>query len=165
MAMSAGLQKAMNDQVRKEFAASYLYLAMSAWLAERNFDGFAKWMRIQADEERGHAMRIYDFILDRGGRVALGALEEPKARWKSVLEVFETAKKHEEAVSASINALYARAVTEKDYPSQVMLQWFINEQVEEEKTSSSIVERLRLVGDNASGLLLLDKVMGERGGE
>lgn len=164
MPMSPALQKAMNEQIRKEFFASYLYLAMGAWFGERNFEGFAKWMRIQADEERGHAMRIYDFVLDRGGRVTLTEIPEPGAKWKSALEVFDAARKHEQMVSASINALYARAVSEKDYPSQVMLQWFINEQVEEEKTSTAIAERLRLVGDSAAGLLILDRGLGERTG-
>jgi len=162
MPMSAALQKAMNDQIRKEFYASYLYLAMSAWFDERNFEGFAKWMRIQADEERGHAMRIYDFVLDRGGKVRLEAIPEPDANWKTAFAVFEAARKHELMVSTSINALYERAINEKDYPSQVMLQWFINEQVEEEKTSTALAERLRLVGDSATGLLILDKQFGER---
>lgn len=165
MPMSAALQKAMNDQIRKEFSASYLYLAMAAWCAERNFDGFAKWMRIQADEERSHAMRIYDFLLDRGGHVALGEVAEPAVKWKTVFEVFDAARRHEQMVSSSINALYARGVQEKDYPSQIMLQWFINEQVEEEKTSTAVVERLRLVGESVPGLLLLDRQMGERSRE
>lgn len=165
MPMSKALQQAMNEQISKEFFASYLYLAMAAWFEERNFEGFAKWMRIQADEERGHAMRIYDFVLGRGGRVTLAAIPEPATQWKSALEVFDAARKHEQMVSASINALYARAVSEKDYASQVMLQWFINEQVEEEKTSTSLAERLRLVGDSVTGLLLLDRQLGERGRE
>jgi ferritin len=162
--MNAGLQKAMNDQIGKEFAAAHLYLAMSAWFAERNFDGFARWMRLQADEERGHAMRLFDFVLDRGGRITLGAVQEPAVRWKTPAEVFDAARKHEQLVSESINRLYAKAMKDGDYPAQVMLQWFITEQVEEEKTSTAIVERLRLVGDNASGLLLLDRQLGERGG-
>ena len=162
MPMSAALQKAMNEQIKKEFYASYLYLAMSAWFEERNFEGFAKWMRIQADEERAHAMRIFDFVIDRGGKVTLAGIPEPDAKWKKALEVFDAARKHEQMVSASINSLYARADAEKDYPSQVMLQWFINEQVEEEKTSTAIAERLRLVGDSATGLLLLDRSLGER---
>ena len=162
MPMSAALQRAMNDQIQKEFYAHYLYLAMSAWLEERNFEGFAKWMRIQADEERNHAMRIFDFVLDRGGKVRLEALPEPVTKWKTALEVFDDARRHEQMVSTSINALYARATTEKDYASQVMLQWFITEQVEEEKTSTALAERLRLVGDSATGLIILDRQLGER---
>src|SRR6188474_2189300 len=162
MPMSAALQRAMNDQVQKEFYAHYLYLAMSAWFEERNFEGFAKWMRIQADEERTHAMRIFDFVLDRGGKVRLEAIPEPGAKWKTALEVFDDARKHEAMVSGSINDLYARATSEKDYASQVMLQWFITEQVEEEKTSTSLAERLRLVGESATGLIILDRQFGER---
>ena len=162
MPMSAALQRAMNDQIQKEFYASYLYLAMSAWFEERNYDGFAKWMRIQADEERGHAMRLYDFVLDRGGRVTLEAIPEPAAKWKSEFEVFEAARKHEEMVSTSINGLYTRATSEKDYAALVMLQWFITEQVEEEKTSTALAERLRRVGDSATGLIILDRQLGER---
>ena len=162
MPMSTALQRAMNDQIQKEFYAHYLYLAMSAWFEERNFEGFAKWMRIQADEERTHAMRIFDFVLDRGGKVRLEAIPEPGAKWKTALEVFDDARKHEAMVSGSINDLYARATSEKDYASQVMLQWFITEQVEEEKTSTSLAERLRLVGESATGLIILDRQFGER---
>lgn len=162
MPMSAALQRAMNDQIQKEFYAHYLYLAMSAWFEERNFEGFAAWMRIQADEERNHAMRIFDFVLHRGGKVRLQAIPEPATKWKTALEVFEDARRHEQMVSGSINALYARATSEKDYASQVMLQWFITEQVEEEKTSTALAERLRLVGDSATGLLILDRQLGER---
>jgi len=162
MPMSAALQRAMNDQIQKEFYAHYLYLAMSAWFEERNFEGFAKWMRIQADEERTHAMRIFDFVLDRGGKVRLEAIPEPGTKWKTALEVFDDARKHELMVSGSINDLYARATSEKDYATQVMLQWFITEQVEEEKTSTSLAERLRLVGDSATGLIILDRQLGER---
>lgn len=164
MPFSTTMEASLNDQISKEFYAFYLYLAMSAWCAERNFDGFARWMRLQADEERNHAMRIYDFVLDRGGKVTLGPVEQPPVTWKSPLEVFEAARKHEQVVSGSINALYSQALTERDYPSQVMLQWFISEQVEEEKTSAAIVERLRLVGDNSSGLLILDGQLGQRTG-
>ena len=162
MPMSAALQRAMNDQIQKEFYAHYLYLAMSAWFEERNFEGFAKWMRIQADEERAHAMRIFDFVLDRGGKVRLEAIPEPATKWKTELQVFEDARKHELMVSSSINELYARALAEKDYASQVMLQWFITEQVEEEKTSTALADRLRLVGDSPTGLIILDRQFGER---
>jgi ferritin len=165
MPFTQSMEQALNDQVSKEFYAFYLYLAMSAWFAERNFDGFAKWMRIQADEERAHALRLYDFVLDRGGHITLGPVQEPPTRWKTPFEVFDDAKKHEQLVSGSINELYTRALAEKDYPSQVMLQWFISEQVEEEKTSTAIVERIRLVGDEPSGLLILDNQMGQRTGE
>jgi len=164
MPMSAALQRAMNDQIQKEFYAHYLYLAMSAWFEERNFEGFAKWMRIQADEERGHAMRIFDFVLDRGGKVRLEAIPEPGTKWKTALEVFDDARKHELMVSGSINDLYARATSEKDYASQVMLQWFITEQVEEEKNATELVAKLRLIEERGTAVLMLDHRLSKRGG-
>jgi ferritin len=162
MALSTAMQKALNDQIRKEFDAAYLYLAMSAWLAERNFDGMARWMRHQADEERTHAMKLFDWVLDRGGSVRLGAMDEPATRWKTVVDVFLEAQKHERAVSKSIHGLYVRAGGEKDFATQTMLQWFLTEQVEEEKTSTAIVERLQMVGDSVAGLLLIDRELGQR---
>lgn len=165
MGLSKGLERAMNEQITKEFQAAYLYLAMAAWCEERNFDGFGKWMRIQAREEATHAMRIFEFVLDRGGKVGLGTVAEPKASWKNALAVFEAAAKHEQAVSASIRAIYEQAGKEKDYSSQIMLEWFITEQVEEEKTSTGIVEKLRLVGDNPAALMMLDSQLGARTGE
>lgn len=163
MQLSAAMQKAINDQIRKEFASEYVYLAMSAWFAQQTLDGFANWMRIQAGEEHLHAMKLFDYVLDRGGKVVLQPIEAPVARWKTPLEVFEAARKHEAMVSASISALYASSVKELDYPTQAMLQWFLTEQVEEEKTSSAIVERVRMAGDNSSALLMLDRELGERG--
>jgi ferritin len=163
MQLSSPMQKAINDQIRREFASEYVYLAMSAWFAQRTLDGFANWMRIQAGEEHLHAMKLFEYLLDRGGSVALQAMDAPRSKWKTSLEVFEEAKKHEAMVSASIADLYARAVKELDYPTQAMLQWFLTEQVEEEKTSGAIVERVRMAGDNASALLMLDRELGERG--
>lgn len=165
MRLSNGMQKSLNEQVRKEFNAWYLYLAMSAWFGERNFEGFAKWMRLQAGEEQGHAFRIFDYILDRDASVHLAAVDQPKPIWKTPLEVFDAAAKHEAAVSAGIKALYEQAGKEKDYSTQVMLQWFLTEQVEEERTSTAIVERVRLVGESAAGLLMLDRELGARGPE
>lgn len=164
MGLSKGLEKAINDQVTKEFQAAYLYLAMAAWCEERNFDGFGNWMKAQAREEATHAMKLFEFVLDRGGSVALGPLSQPKTTWKTPLGVFEAAAKHEAAVSASIRAIYEQAGKEKDHSCQIMLQWFITEQVEEEKTSTSLVERLRLVGDNPAALMMLDSQLGARTG-
>lgn len=163
MQLSAAVQSAMNDQLRKELNAYYLYLSMSAYLAHRNYEGFASWMRAQALEEQAHAMKILTYIEDRGGRVKLGALDEPQHDFASPLEAFTAARDHESKVSASIIALYELAITEKDYASQAMLQWFITEQVEEEKTSSQIVDTLKMIGDNANGLYMFDKELGRRG--
>lgn len=163
MQLSATMQAAMNEQLRKELGAYYLYLAMAAWFGHRNYNGFASWMRAQALEEQAHAMKFFEFIEDRGGRVLLGALEAPPADFASPLAAFEAAMAHEAKVSAAILALYEQAMTEKDYASQVMLQWFITEQVEEEKTSTQIVETLRMIGENANGLYMYDKELGRRG--
>ena len=163
MQLSSPMQKAINDQIRREFASEYVYLSMSAWFAQRTLDGFANWMRIQAGEEHLHAMKLFEYLLDRGGSVTLQAIDAPPSRWKTSLAVFEEAKRHEAMVSASIGDLYARAAKELDYPTQAMLQWFLTEQVEEEKTSGAIVERVRMAGDNASALLMLDRELGERG--
>ncbi len=165
MQLKASIAKALNDQIRKEFASEYVYLAMSAWFAERTLDGFSNWMRVQAGEEHLHAMKLYDYLLDRGGSVALQAIDAPTGKWKTPLDVFEAARKHEAMVSASINDLYALAVKELDYPTQAMLQWFLTEQVEEEKTSGAVVERVRMAGDNASALLMLDRELGQRAPE
>ena len=124
------MQEAMNEQINKELFSSYLYLSMAAYFEDKNLPGFAHWMRLQADEEREHAMKFYDFILERGGRVILKAIDAPKTEWSSSLEVAEEVAAHEAKVTASINALYELALKEKDYPAQVMLQWFISEQVE-----------------------------------
>jgi ferritin len=159
------MQKAINDQIRKEFASEYVYLAMSGWFAQRTLDGFANWMRVQAGEEHSHAIKLFDYLLDRGGDVVLQPIDAPKVKWKTPLDVFEAARAHESMVSASISDLYARAVQERDYPTQAMLQWFLTEQVEEEKTSGAIVERVKMAGDNSSALLMLDRELGERGPE
>jgi ferritin len=163
MQLSATMQAAMNDQLRKELNAHYLYLSMAAFFGHRNYNGYASWMRAQAVEEQAHAMKFFDFIEDRGGRVTLGALDEPRHEFASPLDAFEAALEHEGKVSASIIALYELALKEKDYASQAMLQWFITEQVEEEKTGTQIVETLRMIGENANGLYMFDKELGRRG--
>ena len=127
------MQDAMNDQINRELYSSYLYLSMAAYLEDRNLPGFAHWMRVQEAEERGHAMKLYDFMVERGGRVMLKAIDAPKTEWNSTLELAEEVAAHEAKITASINALYELAFKEKDYPTQIMLQWFITEQVEEEK--------------------------------
>jgi ferritin len=156
------VQDAMNEQINKELFSSYLYLSMAAYFAERNLTGFAHWMRIQADEERGHAMKFYDFIVDRGGRVLLKGIEAPKTEWSSSLEVAQEVAAHEAKVTASIYALYELAMQEKDYPAQTMLQWFINEQVEEEKNAAEIVANLKLIEERGTAVLMLDKQLGKR---
>jgi ferritin len=159
------MQDAMNEQINKELFSSYLYLSMAAYFEAKNMPGFAHWMRVQEAEEREHAMKFYDFILECGGKVSLKAIEAPKADWKSSLELFEEVAEHEAKVTASINALYELALKEKDYPAQVMLQWFITEQVEEEKNAAEIVANLRLIEERGTAVLMLDHRLAKRGGD
>jgi ferritin len=159
------MQAAMNEQINKEFFSSYLYLSMAAYFEDKNLTGFGHWMRLQADEEREHAMKFYNFILDRGGQVQLKTIDGPQTDWKSNLEVAEQVAEHEAKVTASINNLYEIAVKEKDYPSQVMLQWFINEQVEEEKNAQDLVAKLRLIEERGTAVLMLDHRLAKRKGE
>jgi ferritin len=156
------MQDAMNAHLAEELASSYLYLAMSAYCESRNLPGFAHWLRTQSDEERGHAMKFYDFVQSRGWRVKLHSLNEPPADFGSPLQLFERALAAEREVTNKINQLYASASEVEDYASQTFLQWFVNEQVEEEKTTSDIVERLRMVGDDPAALLTLDRELAGR---
>lgn len=164
MRITAAMQKALNDQVNKEFVASYLYLSMAAYFAEKSLNGFARWMRMQAMEEAKHGMKIFDYVEDRGGRVTLEAIDRPPPDFPTPLAVFEHARDHEMVVSSGIHRLYELAAAEKDYATQAMLQWFITEQVEEEKTSTHIVDTLRMVGGQPAGLYMFDKELGARGG-
>ena len=159
------IQDAMNEQVKNEFYAAYQYLSMAAYCESENLPGFAHWMRTQAREETEHAMKFYDFILDRNGRVVLQAVEEPVVEFGSPLEVFERALEHEQRVTAMINDLYGLAVRENDYASQTFLQWFVTEQVEEEKNAGDVVETLKMIGDRSEALFLLDRELGRRGND
>jgi ferritin len=163
--ISKAMQDAINDQIQKELFSSYLYLSMAAYFQDKNLSGFAKWMRVQEGEEREHGMKFYDFLVDRGGRVALKTIDAPASEWKTSLEVFKEVQAHEAKVTASINALYELALKEKDYPSQIMLQWFISEQVEEEKNAAEIVSQLELIDAHGTAVLMLDKQLGKRGAD
>lgn len=162
---SQSLQDALNEQVKNEFYSAHVYLAMSSWFDSQSLPGFAKWMRVQYQEELTHGLKIFDFINDRDGRALVSGFDTPPAEWKSPLNVFENSYAHEQKVTAMINNLYALAVKENDYPTIVLLQWFINEQVEEEKNAKLIVDQLRMAGDNPTALLLLDREMGARSPE
>jgi len=160
--LSEKMQAALNSQIKAELDSAYLYLSMAAHFEAVNLGGFAKWMRLQAKEEQGHAMRIFDFVVERGGRVVLEAVDKPQTDFGRPVEVFQQVLEHERKVTGLIHDLYAMAQSEKDYASQVMLHWFIEEQVEEESTAEGIVERLRLAGDAGAALLLLDRELGAR---
>lgn len=160
--MDAKLLQAFNDQIQLEFESAYTYLQMAAWYESRELIGFAKWMRAQWTEESQHAIKFIDFVLDRDGEVELQPLGAPPRDFTSPLDVFERALAHEQRVTAAIGALYGQAVNVPDYSSLALLQWFLNEQIEEEATVRQIVAKLRMVGEDTSALLLLDREMGTR---
>ncbi|MFQ5962645.1 MAG: ferritin, partial [Candidatus Methylomirabilales bacterium] len=162
--LSRKVQDAINEQIKHEFFSSYLYLSMSAHLESVHLSGFARWMRLQSQEEMSHAMKLFDFVQEREGRVVLQAIDQPPAKFKSPLDVFQQALEHERKVTAMIHKLYDLAGKENDYATQVMLQWFIQEQVEEEKAAGDIVEQLKMIGDEVTPLLMLDRQLGAREG-
>jgi ferritin len=156
------MHKAINEQINKELYSAYLYLSMAAFFEDSNLPGFGKWLRMQAAEEQEHAMKFFDHLVERGAKVELKAIDTPTATWKSYLEVFKQVQEHEAFVTASINALYEIAQQEKDYPAQVLLHWFIKEQVEEESNAANIVNQLELVDGKGQAILMLDHAMGQR---
>jgi len=159
---SKKIEDALNAQINLEFAASYKYLAMSAFFETQALPGMANWMRIQSEEEQLHAMKLFDHLADRGGSVVLGSLETPPTGYDTPLSVFEAALAGEQLVTRSINALYALAQAENDYPAQVLMQWFITEQVEEEKNAQQAIDQLKLAGKDPGVLLMLDQLLGSR---
>ncbi|HEX4825117.1 MAG TPA: ferritin [Candidatus Polarisedimenticolaceae bacterium] len=160
--MTETMTKAINDQIHSELSAYYSYLAMSAHCDRAGFPGAAKWLRLQSSEEQTHAMKLLDFLLARHAKVGLRELGAPRIEYKSLLDVFETAFKQEQSVSAQIEALYELAFKEKAYPAVVQLEWFLTEQVEEEKTCREIVAKLKMVGDDPASLLEIDRELGAR---
>jgi ferritin len=165
MSISETVQDAINEQIKNELYSAYLYLAMSAHFEAANLPGFANWTRLQANEETEHAMKFYDYLNERGGRVVLHAIDQPPVEWGTPLQVFETILGHEQKVTALIHKLYETALADKDYATQIMLHWFIEEQVEEESNAGQIVEQLRMVQDRPGNLLHLDRQVGKRQAE
>jgi ferritin len=159
--LSDKLQKALNAQVNAELGSAYQYLAMAAHFDAANLEGQAQWMRRQSREEVSHAMKLFDFVHDRDGKVVLEAVAKPKGQFASTLAVWEAVLKQEQHVSGLIHALYRLAGEEKDYPTQAMLQWFIEEQVEEEKTARTILEQVRMIGASSSAIYFLDRHLGK----
>jgi len=162
MKLSPTLEEAFNNQILIEFESVYAYLQMAADLERENWSGFSAWMNAQSQEEWMHATKFTNFVLQRGGAVHLQALAAPRTGFASPLSAFEVALEHERRVSASIHALYAQAMNENDYASLPLLQWFVNEQVEEEDMVGRIVERLRKVASDNTGLMLLDRELSTR---
>ena len=162
--ISEKIQKAINDQINAEFYSSYLYLSMAAYFEAENYKGFAAWMRMQAEEEKMHAYKLYDFINDRGGRVLLAAIDAPPTEFKSVQDVFEKTLAHEREVTARIHKINALALDVKDYATTAHLQWFITEQVEEEATAEDILNQIKMVDGKAGSLFYIDRHMAKRQG-
>ena len=161
--LSKPIQDALNEQIKHEINSAYLYLAMSAYCESINMSGCARWLKIQWQEELEHSMKLFDYVYDRGGRVTLQAIERPQADFSSVKEVFTQVLAHEQKVTALINALFGLAVKENDYATQIEVQWFIKEQVEEEKHATEILDTLKIAGESGPSLIMLDRHLGSRG--
>ena len=164
MMVSDKVQNAFNKQIQKEFYSAYLYLAMSTYSESKNLPGFAKWLKVQYNEEITHAMKLMDYLNERGGKVVLESIDAPGHDFGSPVEVFEEVVKHEQSITESINKLYETSLKEKDYAAQIFLQWYITEQVEEEASAEAVLEKLKLIGDKGSSILYIDKELGKREG-
>jgi ferritin len=159
------VQDAINEQIKNELYSAYLYLSMAAYFESLTLPGFANWMKVQASEEQEHAMKFFNYVFERGGRVQLKAIDQPPSEWKTPLEVFEQVLEHEQKVTSMIHNLYSLALKENDYASQIMLQWFITEQVEEELNATTIVDQLKMIGAHDTAVLMLDHDLGKRSSE
>ncbi len=160
--MDKKLQKVFNEQIKHELYSAYIYLAMAAYFETKNLAGFAHWMKMQYKEEVAHAMKIFEFLNDRGVKVLLQAIPQPALEYASTLEVFEETLKHEQKVTSLINGLYALAQEVNDPAASVFLQWFITEQVEEEKNAVYIIETLRMIKPEGPALIMLDRELAKR---
>lgn len=156
------IQQALNKQLNAELFSSYLYLSMAAYFESVSLKGFANWMRIQTQEELVHAMKFYDYLIERGEKVTLTSIEGPPTEWASALKVFEHVSQHEQKVTSLINDLVNLAISERDHATTNFLQWFVSEQVEEEASANEVVEKLKLMGDARQGLFMLDRELAQR---
>ncbi len=153
------IESAINDQINAEIWSAYLYLSMSAWCESQNLPGFANWMKVQWQEEISHAMKFFDYVNERGGRVNLQPIAGVKTEWKDVAEIFDETLTHERHVTSLINNLVNIAIEEKDHATNNMLQWYVSEQVEEEANAEAILEELRMIGGHGHGILMIDREM------
>ena len=160
--LSEKMENALNGQLNAELYSAYLYLSMNAYFKSVNLDGFANWMYYQAQEEVTHAMKFYDFINSRGGRVKLAQIDAPATEWNSPLAVFEATLEHEQKVTGLINDLVELALEEHDHATNIFLQWFVSEQVEEEESVGGVLEQLRLMGEAKGGLFMIDRELAKR---
>ncbi|WP_320171524.1 ferritin [Maridesulfovibrio sp.] len=156
------LEKALNEQLNAEFYSSYLYLSMSAYFSDIGLSGFANWMRVQAQEEQFHALKFYDYINERGGRVILSSIDSPQTEWESPLDCVKGVLEHEKKVTSLINNLVDLAITEKDHATNIFLQWFVTEQVEEEDSVNEVLNKLKLIDGKGNGMFILDKELALR---
>jgi ferritin len=160
--ISKKVEQALNGQMNAEFYSAYLYLSMAAYFDSADLGGFANWMQVQFQEELSHGMKFFNHISERGGKVDLKAIEGPPTEWESPLVVFEATLEHEQKVTGLINELVFLAREEKDNATEIFLQWFVNEQVEEEDNASTILGQLKLIKDSPQALFMMDKEMGQR---
>jgi len=156
------MEKALNDQINAEMYSAYIYLAMAAYFESENLPGCASWMRVQVQEETAHAMKFYDFVNERGGRITLKAIEQPPKTWKSPLAAFAAAYEHEQYITERINKLVDLAIQEKDHAANAFLQWFVNEQVEEETSVDTVVQNLRMAEKAPGAMFMIDRELGQR---
>ncbi len=161
--LKKSIEEALNKQLNAELFSSYLYLSMAAYCEKIPMKGFARWLRLQADEERAHGMKFFDYIIETGGTVKLAKIDAPKTEWKSVGEVFDQVYEHEKKVTGLIHALMDLAIKEKDYATINFLGWFVKEQVEEEANASDIQAQIKMMGDIVGHLFWLDHELGKRG--
>jgi ferritin len=163
--LSTTLQDGINKQIQHEIQSAYLYLAMSSYCESINLPGFARWLRVQWDEELQHSLKLYDYVFERGGRVVLEAIEKPPVEFGTPMKIFQQVLAHEQKVTALINQLYGQAQKENDYATQIEMQWFVKEQVEEEKNATEIIEQLKMIGEAGPSLIMMDRHLGSRGGK
>jgi ferritin len=160
--LSRKMEEALNGQINKEMYSAYLYMSMSAHSTNIGLPGFANWFMVQYHEEMEHAMKIYDYVNDQDGKVKLNAIDEPLSIFKDVMDMFQKTLKHEQFITKSINELVDLAIKEKDHATQIFLQWFVTEQIEEEGNDNDIIAKLKLTGDKGNGLFMIDKELGNR---
>ncbi|MDP8232161.1 MAG: ferritin [Candidatus Zophobacter franzmannii] len=156
------LEKEMNDQINREFYSAYLYLSMSAWFKEQNFDGFANWMNVQYQEESFHAMKLFEYVVERGGKIVLQQIDQPDNEFESVTKIFELTLEHERFITGCINNLMNVAIEEKDHAAKSFLQWYIDEQVEEEANADKLLQTIKMVKANPHTLYMMDKELTTR---
>jgi ferritin len=162
--LSTTLQNAINDQIKFEIQSAYVYLGMAMYAETANLPGFSAWLRAQWQEELGHALKLVGVVHDRGGKVTLHGIDKPPVDYSSPLDVFQQVLAHEQKVTAMINALYGIALKENDIAAQIELQWFVKEQIEEEKTAAGIIEQLKMIGHSGTPLLMIDRQLAARSG-